>query len=133
MTSPILPDVILKLFQLEINSIVEIAVKKLCDEYDIDFEEAKQKTKINLEVKLDNLHISKKIDPKHPVEIRCQARMCRSHGIQQCSRRKKMDDFCLIHHKSLHNGTLKYGKMTDPIPIELQDNILKHKKKKNIY
>jgi flagellar basal body P-ring protein FlgI len=134
MTSPMIPEVILDLFQNEINRIVKIAIKKICDEYDIDFEEATKIADIKLDLTLDNLHISKKQNPKILIKERCQARMLRNIGIQQCSRSKCDDtEFCKLHFKSFKNGTLKYGKITDPIPIDLDDYFLNMKNKRNIY
>lgn len=134
MTSPIIPGEILNLFQSEVNKIVEKAVKKICDEYDIDFEEAKELVDIKLTPNIENLHITKKRQPNISKEDRCLARQIRPFGVKQCDLRKKDgQDFCKIHQKCHDNNTLKYGKIDDPLPIDLDDYFLKFKNKNKIY
>jgi hypothetical protein len=132
MTTPIIPDFIFQLFENEVQEIVFKVLKNICKEYDLDYEEVKKFATIKLYTKLNNIHISKKIDPKHPDDIKCQARMIREMGIKQCCRKKSEGDFCKIHHKCEVNNTLKYGRITDPISKEMQD-IINKKHKNKIY
>lgn len=136
MTSVILPNYILSLFEKEVNDIVKKAIKKVCDEYDIDFNDAQKLVDVNLQVKNDNIRIIKKNilnKNPHPPEIRCLARMLHEVEIKQCSRRKDKCDFCGTHQKMFKNGTLKYGKITDPVPLALNDKVLSYKEKRKLY
>lgn len=123
----------MRLFQNEVNDIVLKAVKKLCDVYDIDFEEAKEVVNVKLGVKTNDLRIIKKHVPQHPPELRCMARMLHEVEIKQCSHRRKHGDICGFHRWMEDRGRLRYGRMTDPLPMELSQKVLDNKRKAKLY
>jgi hypothetical protein len=132
MTTPIIPEFILKLFQTEVSKIVDKEIEKLCKIYDIDFEEAKKKLG-NTEIKMTTdpgfkiVRNQKKIPPK---QERCIARMFHGLEIKQCTRAKcNKKGFCGLHI----NTQLRYGTINDPLPNELRPEVLNEKKKNSIY
>ena len=132
MTTPILPEFILNLFQIEVQSIVEKELKRMCKLYDIDFEEARKKLGyVDMNVtETPGFRLMKKREKFAPMENRCQARMLHDLEIKQCSRHKCEDsELCKKHL----NMKLKYGLINDPIPDELRPEVLNEKKKNNIY
>ena len=136
MTTPILPEFVLGLFRDEMQSIVEKEVKRLCDIYGIDFQDAKVKLGyIDLQVTdTPGFRLMKKQEKFAPNEERCQARMLHDLEVKQCSRHKLKDSIlCKRHANMQKNNKLKYGIISDPIPDELRPEVLSEKKKKSIY
>lgn len=136
MTTPLLPDVILDLFQDEVKKINKSYIAELCKIYNIDFEEACQKMEEagNISFTLvDNQYV--KLVKKHkPVEDneRCHARIYSQKDliVAQCSRQKRDEtNFCRMHAKMRDEGRLKYGTIHDKTPEEISDSKLKSKKK----
>lgn len=152
MTSVIIPDFILKLFEKEISKVIEQVVEKMCDEYDIDVNDAKNRLKHALNVNLDIVdeeveHV--KIVKKHsqatannqdgvkqdPATI-CEARLFIQSqlAVRQCSRSKLANcRFCGIHQKLFEQNKLKWGTMNDEKPEEISTAKLKQKVKKTLY
>jgi hypothetical protein len=125
MTTPILPDFILKLFQNEINTVVHSEIAKICKLYDLDLDEVTEKLG---HVKLDvtatpGFRIRKNNNQNiPPKELRCCARMVHDLEVKQCSRNKygKLT-MCRGHDKMKRENKLKYGSIHDPLPDELND------------
>lgn len=136
MTTPIIPEFVLKLFQDEVNKIVQCEIKRLCEIYKIDYEDAKDKLGL-VELKTTPhpgfrlLKKNKKITDK---DQRCMARMLHDLEVRQCSRQRGEEcDLCGIHAKMKSKGRLKYGLMSDPLPDELRPEVLNEKKLTKIY
>lgn len=130
MTTPIIPDFILKLFQGEVDKIVQKEIQKVCELYHLNYEEVKTKLG-HVELKTtetNGFRIMKKNETFAPSEIRCMARMLHDLEIKQCSKRRSVGAYCKKHAK--HN---KYGNINDPIPDELRPEVLNEKKKSKIY
>lgn len=136
MTSHILPEFILKLFQNEINNIVNGEIKKVCDLYDLDIDEVTQKlghVKLDM-TKTPGFRLIKKNEKFAETEFRCCARMLHDLEVKQCSRPiLGGQNLCTIHHNIKLKGKLKYGLITDPIPDELRPEVLAEKNKTKIY
>ena len=137
MTTPVLPEFILKLFQNEINKIVKGEIVKVCKIYELDYEEVKTKLK---HVELDmtdtpGFRLFKKHETFAPKHERCQARLLHSLEIKQCSRSCKHGDdkLCKKHLQMKENKKLKYGLITDDLPDELRPEVLNEKQIRNIY
>lgn len=136
MTTPILPEFILTLFKNEVQTIVHKEVKKLCDIYNINYEEAKEKLGyVEFDVtETPGFRLMKKHETFAPNEERCQARMLHDLEIKQCSRHKLAEGkLCKKHANMQKNNKLKFGLMDDPLPDELRPEVLNEKKKRTIY
>ena len=137
MTTPIIPDFILKLFQNEINTINNNLLNNFCKLFKIDLEDAKNKLKNELNISLEIDKNEKiKIVKKHkdaPQEERCCARVYRQKDLEvgQCPRKHANDcgDFCKRHKKMHDEGRLKYGTINQTIPKEISPEVLNKKKK----
>jgi len=137
MTTPIIPDFILKLFQNEINKININLLINFCKLFKVDLEDAKDKLKNELNISLDIDKNEKiKIVKKHkeaPKEERCCARVYRQKELEvgQCPRKHAdgCGDFCKRHKKMNDEGRLKYGTISQAIPQELSATVLNKKKK----
>lgn len=135
MTTPILPEFILKLFQNEVNGIVQKEIQKVCDLYKLDYDEVIKKlghVEINT-TDTPGFRIMKKRETFAPKDERCIARMLHDLEIKQCSKHKKDSEFCGRHFNMHKNNKLKYGTINDPIPNELRPEVLNEKKKHNIF
>lgn len=136
MTTPILPEFVLKLFQDEVNKIVQKQVKRLCVEYEIDYDEALQKLG-TLELKTTKhpgFRLLKKNEKITEKDQRCLARMLHDLEVKQCSRQKGEGcELCGMHAKMKSKGRLKYGTVNDPLPDELRPEVLNEKKLSKIY
>jgi hypothetical protein len=147
MTCAIVPDFILKMFEREIAKIVERVVVKMCDEYDIDIEDAKTKLKDSLDIDLQvvNADIEQvKIVKKNSASTTktevgantCEARLFIQSElvVRQCSR-SKLDNcrFCKTHQKQFDSNSLKWGTIHDDKPDEISTAKLKQKMKKTLY
>jgi hypothetical protein len=140
MTTPLLPDFILKLFQDEVKKIALVFIKKLCDIFDLDVEDAKKKLGDAMDIEFvftDNPHLKivkkqKEIDPSE----RCIAKVYNKDrlGIRQCTRRRKDEEcrLCKKHMNMLQERKLKYGTIEDEEikePLEvLKKKVIKLKK-----
>lgn len=134
MTTPFIPDFIVKLFEKEIYSININILHAICKRYSIDFDDAKETLKKDLNINLDvvkndiyNLKISKKrtYGKNTPQEKRCIGRVYHKQDNEyvQCIRKKQGDcNTCKTHSKSC-----PYGTIDDPLPEE------KEITKRNIY
>ena len=130
MTSPIIPDYILDLFRGEVAKVNITFLKRLCEMYKIDFEEAKQKLAKDLKIPFEittneKIVIIKKQKEQDP-ELRCIARLFKKKDLEvmQCTRKKKGGELCGIHQKMFDNDKLKYGLITEEVPEELSERIL---------
>lgn len=136
MTTPILPEFVLKLFQDEVNKIVQKEIKRLCDLYKIDYQEAKSKMGV-IELKTTEhpgFRILKKKEKIVDKDCRCLARMLHDLEVKQCSRQtSNQSKLCGIHANMKNKGRLKYGLVTDPLPDELRPEVLNEKKLTKIY
>lgn len=130
MTCVILPDGVMKLFNAEISKIVADHVKKLCEIYDLDFEEAigHLDLKLTLDIKDDYKIVKKRISKWKPEE-RCTALLKGADEIKQCDY-KRIDgiEFCSKHDRMKKEGKLVYGTVNDPIEIDND-----HAEKRKIY
>lgn len=138
MTTPLIPDFVLSLFQNEIIRINSDLLKKTCDIYNIDFEDAKNKLKKELHITFqikqnEKIAIVKKQKIVEPAE-RCIARVFRKKDIEvlQCTRRKKDCDFCKRHETMFNEKRLKYGTIHEEIPHEISPTVLNKIKKNKI-
>ena len=118
MTTPVVPDFILGLFQNEIYKINLVLLEKICQIYKINFNEAtkrlKDELKVNLTLNQDERIKIVKTRPKLDSCERCKALLLKRSDLEleQCSRRHHPEkEFCKIHQNMHDNGTLKYGKM----------------------
>jgi hypothetical protein len=137
MTTPLVPDFILQLFQDEVHKINSVVVQKMCTIYKIDYEDAVAKLADEAAIKLtlsNNQKIKlvkkqKEADPKH----RCQARVFRKKDLEvlQCTRKTPAEGacFCKRHQKMHDEGRLKYGTINDVKPDEISTPALVKKKK----
>jgi hypothetical protein len=147
MTCAIVPDFILKMFEREIAKVVERVVVKMCDEYEIDIEDAKNKLKDSLDIDLQvvNSDIEQvKIVKKYSASASktevgattCEARLFIQSElvVRQCSR-SKLDNyrFCKTHQKQFDSNSLKWGTIHDDKPDEISTAKLKQKMKKTLY
>ncbi len=130
MTAPILPEVVLRLFQDEVTKIVACEIKKVCELYKLDYEEVS--ARINLQVTTTDVPGFKIVKvQKHPKltdENRCLARIFKDLEVTQCSRRRTCGELCKKHSKNM-----KFGTINDPVPDELRPEVLNEKKKTTIY
>lgn len=152
MTCAIVPDFILKTFEKEIAKIVERVVVKMCDEYNIDFQDAKTRLHKSLDINLDivnedveHVKIIKKHQPSTSgkdgiKELKnndaCEARIYIPNEIvvRQCCRSKlENGKFCKTHQKQYDSNTLKWGTIHDEKPEEISTAKLKLKQKKTLY
>lgn len=148
MTSPIVPDFILKLFEKEVSKINLIIVEKICELYKLDIDDVKTKIKKELNINFDvisdeieEIKIVKKHKPKQEVSENnntdlCIARIFLSSQlkVKQCSRHKlDGQEFCTLHHKLNQENKLKYGTIKEKKPDEISTEKLKRKVKRNIY
>lgn len=136
MTTPILPEFVLRLFQNEVTKIVHAEVKRVCELYELNYEEVIQKLgHVELETtEHPGFRIMKKKEKVAPKEVRCIARMLHDLEVKQCTRRHCEDsNLCTRHHNMRANNRLKYGTMNDPLPDELRPEVLNEKKKSTIY
>ncbi len=137
MTTPMIPDFILKLFQNEINKINTNLLVHFCALFKVDIEDAKNKLKNDLNISLELDKNEKiKIVKKHkeaPSEERCCARVYRPKDLEvcQCPRRRANEcgDFCKRHKKMHDEGRLKYGTISQTVPTEISPTVLNKKKK----
>ncbi len=116
MTTPIVPDFILSLFQNEISKINLELLEKVCKLYKIDMTEAVKRLKDELRVELiitkdERIKIVRTRPELDPSE-RCIA-IVYKHSILdhvQCSLRHQSEkQFCKRHQNMNDNGNLKYG------------------------
>jgi hypothetical protein len=135
MTTPIIPEFILKLFQEQVSDIVQKEIKKVCELYKLDFDEVILKlghVEINT-TETPGFRIMKKRETFAPKEVRCTARMLHDLEIKQCSRHKTKTGLCTKHDEMFKNNRLKYGTINDPLPDELRPEVLNEKKKTKSY
>jgi hypothetical protein len=136
MTTPIIPEFILRLFQDEVNKIVQAEIDKVCDLYHLNKEEVKQKLGHTTIKSTDHpgFRIIKKNESIAPKDDRCHARMLHDLEVKQCTRHKaEGSDLCTKHITMKSKNRLKYGTIDDPLPDELRPEILNEKKKHTIY
>lgn len=141
MTTLIVPDFVMQLFQKEIVKIIEKTIQTICEMYKLDVENVKKQagTALNISFELsrnDKLVIVRKQNTANPEE-RCIARIFNKKDIDvfQCTRRKPKDgcDFCKRHQRMFDEGRLKYGTINDDIPEEISSPVLSKKKKSALY
>jgi hypothetical protein len=136
MTAPILPEFILKLFQNEINTVVQTEIAKVCKLYDLDLDEVTEKLgNVKLDMtKTPGFRLLHKHETFAPKELRCCARMLHDLEVKQCSRHKFENlTMCRTHYEMKMKNKLKYGSIHDPIPDELRPAVLAEMKKNKIY
>jgi hypothetical protein len=125
MTTTVLPEFILKLLETEISNITLNIVQRVCEEYNLPFDEVKTKISkyICVELKLKS-DVNYKVVKSHTrrvhldVNERCIANMMcpKVKEIRQCTRRRLDDEdckFCRTHMKMSDNDELKYGTIED--------------------
>lgn len=137
MTTPVIPDFVMKLFQNEITKINLNLLNNFCKLFKVDVEEAKTKLKTELHVSLDfdkneKIKFVKKHKEADP-EVRCCARVFRKKELEvgQCPRRRAdgCGEFCKRHKTMFDEGRLKYGMVTEEKPEEISSPKLSKKKK----
>lgn len=136
MTTPILPDFVLKLFQEEIDRIAKAEIKKVCEAYELDYAEVCEKIgRVELEPTAHpGFRIMRKKEKVAPKDVRCNARMLHDLEVKQCTR-KRCDGhkLCGKHLDMQTKNRLKYGTIDDPLPDELRPEVLDEKRKSKIY
>lgn len=148
MTSPIIPDFILKMFEQEVTKINIIIVDKICDLYDLDIDEVKQQLSDELDMNfnvindnIEQIKVIKKHNAKPDASTLDKSTLCIARvfiqselKVKQCSRHKlDGQNFCKLHLKLHQNNTLKYGTIHDQKPDEISTEKLNRKVKRNIY
>lgn len=136
MTTPILPEFVLRLFQEEIDKVVKEELQKVCVVYKLDYEDVCKKIgRVELEpTKQPGFRIIKKNETFAPKEVRCAARMLHDLEVKQCSKKRcDCSTLCARHLNMQRNDRLKYGTIDDPLPDELRPEILDEKRKSKIY
>lgn len=134
MTTPLVPDFIVKLFEKEITAINYKILETICSTYSIDFGQAKETLKNKLNINLDiitndicKMKITKKrsYGKKTLTENRCIGRVYHilNNDFAQCIRKKQ--DGC--NTCKTHSQRCPYGTIHDPEPE------LKAVQKRNIY
>lgn len=125
MTTPIVPDLILGLFQNEINKINLDLLEKVCQIYKINYQEAverlKNELKVNLVINKDERIKIVKTRPELNSNERCIARCFKRSDLDlvQCTLRHYPDkNFCKRHQNMFDNGTLKFGTINDEIMVK---------------
>jgi len=130
MTCVIIPDGVMKLMTAEVSKIVADHVKKLCEIYDLDYDEAMGHLdlKINLDIKEDYKIVKKRVSKLKPEE-RCIALLKGADEIKQCDF-KKADgkEFCKNHDRMHTSNRLAFGTIKDPLEQEID-----HTDKRKIY
>lgn len=130
MTTPMIPEFILTLYENEVRAIVKKVNVAISKEYNLNVIDLNNLVEEKVGLKLaiipeefENIKIVKKkcknIDP----EIRCIARIKKDGLFCQCSAKFKEDKICGKHLKS----KMIYGTINDPLPEE------KFKRKTKIY
>lgn len=136
MTTPILPEFVLQLFQCEVTKVVHAEIKRVCELYNLDFEEVAQRLgHVELQTtEHPGFRIMKKNEKIAPKEVRCVARMLHDLEVKQCTRaRCEGSELCRRHSNMRSGNRLKYGTINDPLPDELRPEVLNEKKKNTIY
>ena len=134
MTTPIVPDFILLLFQNEINNITTKVLEKVCTLYKLDIEEVKKRLKEEAKVDLaitrnEKIKVVKTQAELAPVE-RCIARVFNRQELclMQCTRRHGKDYPCCKKHQSMMDkGNLKHGTINEQIPTSFVERMAKMK------
>lgn len=137
MTTPLVPDFILQLFQDEVHKINSVVVQKMCQMYNIDYDDAVTKLAKEAAIKLtlsNNEKIKLVKKQKEPdAKQRCHARVFRKKDLEvfQCTRKTPAEGacFCKRHQKMNDEGRLKYGTINDVKPAEISTPALIKKKK----
>jgi len=136
MTTPLIPDFILKLFQDEIRKVTSLMLEKFCQVFEIDLDEAKARLKNELNIELEltanpYIKIIKKQKQLEPSE-RCIANVFHKERLElcQCSRRKLFDDskMCKRHHRMWADDRLQHGTIEDEKEGDVKKKVLKLKK-----
>lgn len=132
MTTPMIPDYILRLYENEIRAIVKKTNLAISEKYNLNVEDlntlTEEKIGLKLEIIPEEVEVVKITRIKNrkicePIE-RCIARV-KSNGIFcQCKFRFKDDKLCNKHGKC---ANLKFGTIQDPLPEE------PFRRKKSIY
>jgi hypothetical protein len=135
MTTPIIPEFVLKLFENEINKIVQGEIKRVCNHYALSYEDVTKKLgRVSItSTETPGFRLMKKNEKFAPDEQRCCARMLHDLEVKQCSRSKTQADMCTMHNNMRKNNRLRYGTIHDPLPDELRPEVLNEKRKKSIY
>jgi hypothetical protein len=160
MTSPIIPDFILKLFEQEVTKVNLSVVEVLCNHFSIDINEAKAVVEKNCGLRfnvigesIEHIKIVKSTKPKKVSETKqdkacdsdvkqnianncCDARIFLANDlvVRQCSRSKLVgSNFCKMHQQKVESGKLKYGTIHEDKPEEISTPKLRSKIKRNIY
>lgn len=135
MTTPIIPEFVLQLFEKEINKIVQSEIKRVCDHYTLNFEEVTTKLgRVSItSTETPGFRLMKKKEKFAPDDQRCCVRMLHDLEVKQCSRSRSQGDMCTLHYNMRKNNRLRYGTIHDPLPDELRPEVLNEKRKKSIY
>lgn len=131
MTTPILPEFILSLFENEIKNIIQKTLTIVSNKYDINVKELQSVVEKEMRFKLEldsteDIIIIKKRQNLPETNERCIARIKKNGILLQCTRKSKHDDKCGFHCKP--QQTKKYGTIKDDLPEEPIS-----KRKMNIY
>lgn len=119
MTTPMIPDYIITLYENEIRKVVRSVLTVVSEDYNLNLKEleAKASNIIRLELipeEFENISITKK---KGNIKIddanRCIARMKKNGIFVQCTRTGKPNQMCKTHSKKHAFGTIN-----DPLPEE---------------
>ena len=128
MTTSMIPDYVLALYENEIRKVVQKVLKNISEEFNIDIKELEKSAASEVTLKLisedfESVTITRKNKVKKLVENekRCVARIKKNGLYMQCTRESKDDMMCKMHStKKLLHGTIN-----DPLPKE---NVTRGKK-----
>lgn len=134
MTTPVVPDFILTLFQNEINKIAGGILEKVCKLYKLDIDEVKKRLKdeMRIDVSISSNERIKVVKTQAvlPPEERCIARVFHRADLCliQCSRRHCPNaQFCKRHQKMIDIAPLPYGTVKEPVPKTVVNRLKKIK------
>lgn len=145
MTSVIIPEFVLQMFEKEVTKINLNIIKILCEEYHLDEDDVKQKLQDKININFNIIHedieqikIVKKHEQKskQSSEEQCDARVYLQNDlvVKQCSRPRLPEcNLCKIHQKLKDEGKLKYGTIHDEKPECISTEKLNAKIRRKLY
>lgn len=162
MTSPLVPEFIFEMFEREVTKINTVIVEKMCQIYDLDVTEAKERLSKELSINFNIVHedieqikivkkhnnkaksnkandgegSSKDVEEENDINEQCEARVFVSTDlvVKQCSRSKMAEsNLCKLHQRLKDEGKLKYGTINEEKPACISTAKLNTKVRRKIY
>jgi hypothetical protein len=127
MTSVLVPDFIINLYEDETKKVIHQVLDHLCDRYNLKKTEVVDGVEKNINMKLEiipetkeDLVIVKRVPRTPPPEgERCIARLKKNGAFCQCGFRVKNNpDYCTRHFNAFKEDKLKYDTVNDELPVE---------------